>query len=240
MNTLFIDLASHSTLSNEGACIACIEGDHTKAIHFIDERINDKELFPVLERTMISVPWKNQDIQRIACVIGPGGFTSLRMAVTLANTLGDQLGVPVAGVHLSDVFLARFSMVGAIREPPLRESNATKKQEFIINGATPPFLWIHATKKQELFVRSRGDSRTASTDNGLWPEPTLISLADLVEKIPEGAVVCGEILPDQRSALAPKKLEDAQLRSIADALPSLLDTLTYSTKSLEPWYGRGW
>ncbi len=131
MPILFIDLASHSTLSHEGACIACVDDTHTKAIHFIDERISDDGLMPALDHTLASAAWSYEDLTHIACVTGPGGFTSLRMAVSLANVLSDQLHIPLAGVHLSDVYRARA-------------------------GSDAGLLWLHSTKRTHVFARTFG------------------------------------------------------------------------------------
>ena len=68
-----------------------------------------------------------KEIDRIACVVGPGGFTSLRVAVGLSNTLADQLKVDQCGVHLSDVYAAR--------------------------AQSKNIYWLHSTKKNELFVK---------------------------------------------------------------------------------------
>ena len=98
---LFIDLASnHGTL-------ACVAEDRTVALHSIDHRIGDHELIPVLEALLKKAKWQYTDLTHIACVTGPGGFTSLRSGVTLANTLSDQLQIPLCGIHLSDVYAAR-------------------------------------------------------------------------------------------------------------------------------------
>jgi tRNA threonylcarbamoyl adenosine modification protein YeaZ len=92
--------------------------------------MGDDQLMPTIEGVMKEAEWKYEDLTHIAVVNGPGGFTSLRMAVTLANVLADQLGIPATGIHLSDVYAARVS--------------------------ADDFLWVHSTKKIELFVRGFG------------------------------------------------------------------------------------
>src|SRR5260221_569253 len=67
---------------------------------------------------------------KIACVLGPGGFTSLRVAVGLTNALAGTLDIPSCGIHLSDLYAA-LSM-------------------------EKDFLWLHSTKKKELFARGFG------------------------------------------------------------------------------------
>ncbi len=120
---LAIDLASHQGF------IACCD-DGVAALAEVDHRIGDHELLPLLERTLAGASWDLRQIERIACVTGPGGFTSLRVAVTLANTLAAELGVPLAGVHASDLWRAR--------------------------SAERDLLWFHSTKKGALFARGFG------------------------------------------------------------------------------------
>jgi tRNA threonylcarbamoyl adenosine modification protein YeaZ len=130
MRILFLDLASHSALPAEGACIACVSDTETAAIKFVDHRIGDDGLMPMLDEVLTKAAWAEKDLTNIACVVGPGGFTSLRMAVTLANTYGDQLRIPIAGIHLSELYHHR--------------------------SVNKDFIWVHATKKTHVFARGFG------------------------------------------------------------------------------------
>jgi tRNA threonylcarbamoyl adenosine modification protein YeaZ len=120
-----MDLASHAS------CLACVEDSTVRSFLAIDGRVDDQSLPDQLKDVWNKAGWKPTDIERIACVTGPGGFTSLRVAVTAANVLADQLHVPIAGVHLSELFAAR---------------------------ANVPMLWVHSTRKTHVFVRVFGMS----------------------------------------------------------------------------------
>lgn len=117
MRILSIDTASH-----EGH-IACMEDAAMRAIR-VTGRISDTELIPLLQSVLDEADWKPADIERIACNLGPGGFTSVRTGVAFANALADQLQVPVAGYHGSALSLTR----------------ADAK------------YWIHSTRKDQCFV----------------------------------------------------------------------------------------
>ena len=82
----------------------------------------------MLEELLKKAGWDSPD--RVACVVGPGGFTSLRVAVSLVNAIAWAKKIPSAGIHLSDLCRARC---------PNRDA-----------------LWIHSTKKEEVFVRGFG------------------------------------------------------------------------------------
>jgi len=128
MKFLFFDIASHI------ASIACCTDKDTLSYHKCDSHIGDDELLPLIEEALDSAKWQYEDITSIACVIGPGGFTGLRVSVACANTLAHQLNIPAAGVHLSDYYHAR-----------------TKEEDVI---------WLHSTKKQEIFARGFGKFST--------------------------------------------------------------------------------
>lgn len=121
MKTLFLDLASHSGF------LACVTKDDILAFQEVDHRISDAELIPAIEKLLAEAQWKYGDLTHIACVTGPGGFTSLRVAVAYANILADQRGIPLTGIHLSDLYRARVQDVEV--------------------------FWLHSTKKEELFIR---------------------------------------------------------------------------------------
>ena len=127
------------------------------AAEHVDQRFGDHELMPRMEALLQVAGCKFEDLTQVACVIGPGGFMSLRVAVALANTLADQLQIPIAGVHLSEVYAARIS------PSPVGE------------GLGVGALWLHSTKKTELFVRGFGDY--AKT----WPVPMHVMLEDFLD-----------------------------------------------------------
>ncbi len=74
----------------------------------------------------------------IACVTGPGGFTSVRVGVALANAWGWAWKLPVAGIHQSDLYRARTDVADCV--------------------------WVHSTKKTEMFVRGFGAFATQWAD----------------------------------------------------------------------------
>lgn len=234
MRTLFLDLASHHGL------LACIEDDAISASEPVDHRIGDHELIPLFEKTLQTAGWQADDLTHCACVIGPGGFMSLRVAVAFANTLIHQQRIPGAGIHLSDLCAARAP------HPALR---ATLSRGERAKGED--FLWLHSTKKHELFVRGFGSFAS------LWPEAAHVTVEDFLEKLflspsasrhplPEGEGIrneilfAGELIPEHEALFRDKMLQPAVLRPLADILPAFLGRQNFTGKLLEPWYGRGW
>lgn len=225
MKTLFLDLASHSSAPGEGVCVACVSNNETVAIRFMDHRIGDSGILPALEEVLTEAAWTPKDLTNIACVTGPGGFTSLRVAVTLANTWADQLLVPVAGIHLSDLYGSRVACAAHVEVETCDSHVST-------TGKT--FIWLHSTRKTHLFIRGFGECAK------VWPEPTLLSVEEIVASLPDGAYLTGEIIEEHRSALAAKNPVYCPLASIHDVLSAFLGQQTYHSSLLLPWYGRGW
>lgn len=102
--TLFLDFASGKQL------IALVKDDRTIAMQSIDGK-SESALIPMIEELVGQPIAKSQlpkAFDRIAAVTGPGGFMSLRVGISLANALSDGLKIPLAGIHLSDLWLARL------------------------------------------------------------------------------------------------------------------------------------
>ncbi len=219
MRILFVDLASHHGL------LACVEDQTVRAFEPVDHRIGDHELIPLFEKTLDAAGWKTNDLTHVACVVGPGGFMSLRVAVAFANTLIHQLKIPGAGIHLSDVYAARVS--------------------------SPDVLWLHSTKKNELFVRGFGSfdsfwpkATHITMEEFLEKLSSALSLRDIPPPEEEGRrrthFWVGELIPEHEALLQEKKLQSAALRPLTDVLPAFLQRQTFADQLLEPWYGRGW
>jgi len=180
MNTFFLDLASHDGL------LACVHDDDVVASEAVDHRVTDADLLPLFESVLQKARWTDKDLTRIACVTGPGGFTSLRVGAAFANTLAYALDVPAAGVHLSDVRLAQAEQ-----------------------GVT----WVHSTKKTQLFVRHPGDAEPMLVDPEMFQQrkagpwigeliPEHRAVADAAKWWPAKAKDVQEILPTLLTSLS--------------------------------------
>lgn len=137
MNILFLDFASQKQF------VALVDEKKVLAYKEIDDHKEEAAMMPLIE-SMADM----SKVTHVACALGPGGFTSLRVGVALTNALSYGLGIPSAGVHLSDLW-----------------SEAGKEQ-------ANDFVWLHSTRKTSLFIRGFGTFETN------WPEPTVISLDD--------------------------------------------------------------
>ncbi|MEI8230832.1 MAG: tRNA (adenosine(37)-N6)-threonylcarbamoyltransferase complex dimerization subunit type 1 TsaB [Candidatus Peregrinibacteria bacterium] len=215
MNILFLDLGSST------GCIACVQEDSVASMQTIGHRTSDETLLPAIEETLKEAGWQWSDLTHSACVIGPGGFMSLRVAVAFANTIVHRLKIPGTGVHLSDLYCARVN-----------------SQKSIVQSC----LWLHSTKKTQLFIRGFGEFEKH------WPEPVQISLEEIANPSTAlrtgrqsqfaNSVWIGELLPEHAAVLSEMGIEPAPLQSLEEVLPQFLAKKTYDSSLLEPWYGR--
>ncbi|MDD4287000.1 MAG: hypothetical protein PHO20_03200 [Candidatus Peribacteraceae bacterium] len=229
MRCLFLDLASHSGL------LACVTEERVIASEDSNHRIGDHELIPLFEKTLQAAGWKADGLTHCACVIGPGGFMSLRVAVAFANTLIHQLKVPGAGIHLSDLYAARtpHPSLGCARDTLSRGERDGERSE-----KNKELLWLHSTKKHELFVRGFGSYAS------LWPKAAHVTVKEFLlhaAEIRESPLRwCGELIPEHEALFKEKELQPVVLCPLADVLPAFLGKQTFTEKLLEPWYGRSW
>jgi len=224
MLCIFLDIASHSGL------LALVSEKEIIVSREVNTRIRDHELIPIVEELLSEAGWDYEDLTNVACVVGPGGFTSLRVAVSFANTLIDQLGIPGTGIHLSEVYFAR--------NPDAFWFHATKRDSLFVQGGAS---FARLTPQPPLKLRSTRRLWPASkaTDAKEWNEPTLVTLDEFKEKVPQGSEWMGELLDEQMEALDSKQLKKAELKSVTEILPKFIFQQKFERKPLEPWYGRG-
>ena len=90
-------LSLDTSLSRCG--VAIIDGERILVCEKEDlERGHAERLAPMVERALVTASLRADDLDRIAVVVGPGGFTGVRVALSFARGLGSVLDVPVIGV----------------------------------------------------------------------------------------------------------------------------------------------
>ncbi len=214
MHILFIDLASNIQ------SLALVTPEKTIAIKTAEARFDENQLMPIIESMLSDHRLRLQDIDRIACVTGPGGFMSLRVGVSLANALSYSLDIPIAAIHLSDLWAARIFNFQFLAPRSLG----------VVGSILNSFVWLHSTKRTHLFIRGFGSFAKQ------WPEAALIANADLAS-IEAKTPIVGELIEEHATLISHCK-HMMNLGSVEQILPGFLDGLKYDKKQLMPWYGR--
>ena len=72
--------------------------ENNKVIAFHQElawKKQSEHIFPMLESIFDQVNWKPQDVQQIVITKGPGSYTGIRIAMTIAKVLATRLHIPL-------------------------------------------------------------------------------------------------------------------------------------------------
>ena len=203
--TLFLDLASHEKL------LALVTDGAATTMLRVNDHTQERALMGTIETLLAQANTSLKDLTRIASVTGPGGFMSVRVGVSIANALAWSLKIPLAGVHLSDIWAIRA------------QSSKPKTQSFV---------WLHSTKRNLLFIRGFGNYED------VWPEAVTLPIDDATKLLSMDVPYVGELIDEHVRALpGVKKIDD--VAGIDQILPTLLGSLSDGNTPLEPWYGRG-
>jgi tRNA threonylcarbamoyladenosine biosynthesis protein TsaB len=96
----------------------------------VDPRRHGELLAPGIERVLEQAGARPSDLTSIAVGVGPGPFTSLRVGVVTARTLGAVLGIPVAGVCTLDaIALDAIQLDPTLREAPFLVATDARRRE---------------------------------------------------------------------------------------------------------------
>lgn len=79
--------------------VAIVSGDQVLAeITHDDPRGHAEHLFSLIDEALARASMRREDLELVACDIGPGSFTGVRIAVASAKGIAVGLGLPLAGV----------------------------------------------------------------------------------------------------------------------------------------------
>lgn len=151
--------------------IACMTEKTSVASASVDHRITDDQFVPMVEMVLKQAGWTYQDLTHVAVVSGPGGFTSIRVGVASANALAYALSIPIVGIQLSDLYVARLA-------PKVAD--------------LAQVVWLHSTRKQFVFRRG-GAQPLADID--------LVDVANFPSVLAPYQFWTGEILPEHQALL---------------------------------------
>jgi tRNA threonylcarbamoyladenosine biosynthesis protein TsaB len=93
MRALSIDTSTHRAqvaLSDGASCAAREAND--------DPRVHAERLVGLIDRAMSAAGWTKSQIDLVACCVGPGSFTGVRVALATAKGIALGLGRPIVGV----------------------------------------------------------------------------------------------------------------------------------------------
>jgi len=151
------------------------------------------------------------DLSKLVIVTGPGGFTSVRVGVTVANALSYALSIPILGIKLFDYW------------------------QIIKSGDVVDYLLVHSATRKDVFVEGVGEWKN------VFPEFKIYDFKNFVEKIQSlnkmNVNYLGELMPDHAQVVA--TINSHYLTVNFTNLVSYLAMQNFELgKIIEPFYGR--
>ena len=100
---------------------------------WVSFRNQSQELLPNIDKLLKKNKIKPEQLKWVAVNLGPGSFTGLRVGISIANTFGYGLNIPVIGKgHLTDNIKERIEIL-----LNLKTKHKTFKQVLPIYGQPP-------------------------------------------------------------------------------------------------------
>lgn len=97
-----------------------------------------EKLQPAVEKVLDQQKLSVDDVDRLACCIGPGGFTSVRVGVSATNAWAFAKGIPVAAVTVFELY---GNPEGDVHEHHLQIVTANANEAWVeITGKDPQFV----------------------------------------------------------------------------------------------------
>lgn len=154
-----------SRLTGPGVCVLGHDGAVFHApLEPVDR--HDDALLPAIDRACSEAGVAKSDLGRIGVSIGPGGYTSIRIAVSVAKSIGEALGIGCVGVPTAQALVRALSLDG-----PSVVALAWKRED----------VWVQGFEG----LSPEGEGRVVRLDelSGLAQGRTLVAEARLREKI---------------------------------------------------------
>ena len=171
-------------------------------MHWQTQTHHTVELAPAVDDLLSRCSVKPTDLKVLACALGPGSFTSLRIGLAFIKGLAFSLTIPVLGIPTFDYLVA---------SQPVRD---------LLLAAVLP-----AGRKRLAVSWYHNEVNHWCTNE----EPALITAEELSALITQPTLICGEFGADERQILS-RKWKNAILASPAQCVrhPGMLAELAWN------------
>lgn len=173
-------LLAFSTSTPRGSVAVVRDGALVAEADYVDLQGHAERLFEAIDTALSRASATRADVGAIACDIGPGSFTGVRVGVASAKGIALALGVPVVGViSLEAMAKAAF------------ESGAAGPEEVVVAALD--------AKKGEVFLgayRASGEAVIAPSARALDASAFAIDAASSARVVIAGEVAAGIELPE--------------------------------------------
>lgn len=102
--------------TSQGGCSVALWQKAAVKVSLHEEKLGQqsKHLVPMIEKMLTASGMEYADCDAIACTIGPGGFTGIRVGLTVARTLRLATNKPLIGLSVLEVMAHASKLQGDI------------------------------------------------------------------------------------------------------------------------------
>ena len=100
MKGLIVD----TTVKN--AYVVAFNGENTSVVYLAEGLSTASAIIPAVRAALVEVGLRNEDLDGVSAVVGPGSFTGIRIGVSFINAFAFALGVPRFRITSFDVMRA--------------------------------------------------------------------------------------------------------------------------------------
>ena len=183
--------------------LALYDGSQVAAeMHWQTSTHHTVELAPAVDQLMTLCNVKPVELKVLACALGPGSFTSLRIGLAFAKGLAVSLKIPMLGIPTFDFLVASQPL----QTYPLAAVLPAGRGRLAVG-------WYH-------------------NEEGKWScheDPTIMTAEELSAQISQPTLICGEFDAEERQTLG-RKWKNALLASPAQCVrhPGMLAELAWN------------
>lgn len=138
------------------------EGRIVAELAWRSERNHSVELAPAMRRVMEQAGVRMEDLTAVFAAVGPGGFSALRVGLSVAKSLAMARGLPLVGVNTLDIEAVPF------------------------RGLAGPLSAVIGAGRTKVYLA------TYDSPASLGGEYRVVERERLEETLCEGTIVCGE------------------------------------------------
>lgn len=207
------------TTSTRRGGAAIVAGERVLGAVSYDDVAHAERIFGAIDGALLAAGVTRGELGAVACDVGPGSFTGVRVGVATAKGIAFALGVPLVGVVSLDAMIAAAAAEG-------------------IAGAADCCAALVDAKKREVFLAVRGPGGAVAVAPMHAPRDEAATL------VPPGAVVLGEIAAELalpgvvRSPATDLPAAELIGRLAAARLAAATDPFAHDPAAVEPLYVR--
>ena len=132
------------TTSTNRCAVALLLGAEPVAARIVDEdRLHAERIFALIDDALLEAAWTKEELGLVACDLGPGSFTGVRVGLATAKGIALGLGIPIVGVGSLEAMAAAVihgtlgAPVLAVIDAPWRTLCCGVCRRRSSDGATP-------------------------------------------------------------------------------------------------------